>query len=139
MSHSIQDIDFSFEAAAKERLRLRNPHRTTVASHDPDGKPRKAPWKVTTGPTQQSAWTIERPAGKPAVFTENRPSASSQVIDRATGNASTSVFKMRVIEACAIAGHCAEIGDLVTAFAGSAADLIGNGRVFVIEETRPAK
>jgi hypothetical protein len=139
MSLSFKDADFTFEQAAKDRERLRNPHRTTVASHNPEGKPRKAPWKVITGPAEQSAWTIERPPGKPAVFTENRPPSHLQVVDRITGNPSTSVYKMRLLEACCIAGQFADAGDFVTAHAGTAADLIGSGRVEVIEETRHGK
>ncbi|NQX00456.1 hypothetical protein HQ447_07330 [bacterium] len=138
MRASIKDVDFSFEQAANDRERLRNPNRSTVASHNPEGKPRSVPWKVVTGPAEQTQWTIERPPGMPVAFTENRPSAV-QIIDRLTGNPSTSVFKMRIVEPCLIASQCAEVGDLVTAFAGTAADLIGLGRVEVIEEIRHGK
>ena len=139
MRPSIKDVDFSFEAAAKEREQLRNPRRTTVTSHDPDATPRKAPWKVINTPAVESAWTIERHDGKPTVFVENKPCAHLQVIDRITGNPSTSVYKMRILEACCIAAQSAEPGDIVTAFAGTAADFIGSGRVEVIEETRHGK
>ena len=138
---SIKDIDFSFEEAARNRgrERLKGSHRATLASHDPEVRPRKPAWKVVTLAEAEPLWTIERSPGKPAVFTENLPSSCLKVIDRVTGNESKSVFRMKLIESCTIAGQHAAAGDLVTAHAGSAADLIGSGRVEVLEEIRQAK
>lgn len=141
MKPSIKDVDFSFEEAAKdrERERLRNPYRSTIASHDPATKPRKAPWKVTEGARVESAWTVERPAGKPATFTENRRPAHVSILDPKTGDSNLSFFKLRIVERCGLASQGAEIGDLVNCFACTAYDLIAGGRVEVLEEIRHGK
>jgi hypothetical protein len=46
---------------------------------------------------------------------------------------------MRLLESCFVGGHAAEVNDIITAHAGTAAEFIGSGRAEVLEEARHGK
>ncbi len=139
MRSKLSDIDFSFEDQAEEKklrraIREQDPRRKRISGTDPHKKTER-PWKINKQPTEP-AWTVERDeTGKTKRLVENHPAENIKVY----GTSPRTIFELRVIGECFIAGQLAEPGCTIRCFAGSALNMRSAGRVEVIEEIQPVE